>query len=205
MNYFLSLSACLLLFFTSCAPVMTRGLQKGEREIITREQLRPMVDAAGLRKYNMSIDGMKRHFSGLLLVRQTGPEKYRTLFSTHFGLTVFDFEITPEELLVHHCVAPLQKKKLLDLLHKDFAVLFALQLADRNPAIPYTSADSPTIVYRLMDKPAKGFYRKSSAAASPEDIQTGKGLTGRLFTKTADRICIRHKFPRFTIQLEPLP
>ncbi|MDR1202196.1 MAG: hypothetical protein LBL58_11305 [Tannerellaceae bacterium] len=127
MNYLLFLNISLLLCITSCSPSITKGLRKEEQRTVYREQLPPLVDASSrLRKYNMTIDVMKRHFSGLLLIKQTGNNTYRTLFSAHFGLSVFDFEVTADSIHVYHCIEPLQKKKLLSLLHKDFSVLFGL-------------------------------------------------------------------------------
>ena len=75
MKSLLSVSLCLLLICCSCAPSITRDCRKGETLLIGKEQLLPMVDAsAGLCKYNMTIDFMRKHFSGLLLVKETDQE-----------------------------------------------------------------------------------------------------------------------------------
>jgi hypothetical protein len=176
MNYLLFLNISLLLCITSCSPSITKELRKEEHAY--GEQLPPLIDASSrLRKYNMTVDVMKKHFSGLLLIKQTGNDTYRTLFSAHFGLSVFDFEVAADSLHVHHCIEPLQKKKLLSLLHEDFSVLFGLDMQKK---------------------------KRKLAARQIESVQIGKGLRKRLFTMDNDTIIIRHTFPKLKIRLEPL-
>ncbi|NCC09478.1 MAG: hypothetical protein EOM31_03070 [Bacteroidia bacterium] len=75
-------------------------------------------------KYNLQLDFMRHHFSGLLVVRQTAPKKFRLLGTTYFGLSLFDFELNPTTLQVNSCIEPLHKKNLLRLLERDFKNIF---------------------------------------------------------------------------------
>ena len=48
-------------------------------------------------KYNMQLDFMKHHFSGLLIVRKLPDNEIRILASTYFGLSLFDFSLRENE------------------------------------------------------------------------------------------------------------
>ena len=51
-------------------------------------------------KYNMQLDFMKHHFSGLLIVRKLPDNEIRILASTYFGLSLFDFSLRENEFHV---------------------------------------------------------------------------------------------------------
>ena len=64
-------------------------------------------------KYNMQLDFMKHHFSGLLIVRKLPDNEIRILASTYFGLSLFDFSLRENEFQVNSCIEPMKKKKML--------------------------------------------------------------------------------------------
>lgn len=187
MRSLLSVSLCLLLLCCSCAPSITKG-RKGSMQPVATTQLPPLIDAsAGLRKYNMTVDFMRKHFSGLLLVKETSADTCRVLFSTHFGLSLFDFEISRDTLLVHHCIAPLKKKKILHLLRQDFSILLGLTPPTR----------------RLS-------YRQAADTGRLQEIRFGSGLGKTTFLVIPDSvrqeaaIQIRHTGFRLQIGLEEI-
>ena len=54
--------------------------------------LPPILQAeAQSQKYNLQLDFMKHHFSGMLIVRQMPDNEIRILGSTYFGLSLFDY------------------------------------------------------------------------------------------------------------------
>jgi len=75
-------------------------------------------------KFNMQLDFMKHHFSGLLMVRRMADDEIRLLFSTYFGLSIFDFSLRGDSLHVNSCVEPMRKKKILRILEQDFKQVF---------------------------------------------------------------------------------
>ena len=207
----LSASLCLLLACSSCAPSIVRTCRKGEAQVVGKERLSPMVDASDrLCKYNMTIDFMRKHFSGLLLIKETGAGTYRTLFSTHFGLSLFDLEIGADSLIVHHCIEPLNKKKILSLFQRDFSVLFGLNIPSENKATVYNCMQPSTdIVYKLSIPGFKGYYRMDVASDRMQEIRLGAGLrktTFRSFPDSTGRtaIRIRHTGLKLSIGLDGL-
>lgn len=211
MKSLLSASLCLLLACCSCAPSITRECRKGETVSAAKGQFPPMIDASSrLCKYNMTIDFMRKHFSGLLLVKETEAGTYRTLFSTHFGLSLFDLEIGSDSLTVHHCIEPLNKKKILSLFYRDFSVLFGLNIPPENKAIVYNCTNPQAdIVYKLSTPGFNGYYRIDGVENRMREIKLGSGLRKTTFRSFPDSsgqetIRIRHTGLKLSIGLDVL-
>lgn len=212
MRSLLSVSLCLLLMCSACAPSITKGCRKGDVQVVGKERLSPMIDAAArLCKYNMTIDFMRKHFSGLLLVKETEAGTYRTLFSTHFGLSLFDLEIGGDTLIVHHCIEPLNKKKILALFQRDFSVLLGLNnLQSGNKAIVYTCTPPRTdVVYKLSTPGFSGYYRMNEATGCMQEIRLGSGLRKTVFrslppTTGTKAIRIKHTGLRLSLGLDAI-
>ena len=65
----------------------------------------PIIRASEFsQKYNMQLDFMKHHFSGLLIVKELPDHEIRILASTYFGLSLFDFSLRDEEFHVNSCI-----------------------------------------------------------------------------------------------------
>lgn len=208
MKSLLSASLCVLLLCCSCAPSILRECRKGETLFLGKEQCPAMVNASGrLCKYNMTIDFMRKHFSGLLLIKETEKGTYRTLFSTHFGLSLFDLEIGSGGLIVHQCIEPLNKKKILDLFYRDFQVILGLNIQPENKALVYTcTGQKSDIVYKLFTPGFKGYYRMDRSG-DIEEIQLGSGLRKTTFRSFPDStgqeaIRIRHSGLKLSIGLD---
>ena len=209
MKSLLSASICFILFCSSCAPSILRECRKGEVLLLGKEQFPPMVNAtARLCKYNMTIDFMRKHFSGLLLIKETEKGTYRTLFNTHFGLSLFDLEIGPRGLIVHQCIEPLNKKKILDLFYRDFQVILGLNIQSDNKVLVYNCAEQQTgIVYKLFIPGFKGYYRMDRDSGCMEEIKLGSGLRKTTFRSLPDSagleaIRIRHTGLKLSIGLD---
>lgn len=211
MKSLLSVSLCLLLIGCSCASSLTRDRGKGETIRVEKEQLPPMIDAsANLCKYNMTIDFLRKHFSGLLLLKETGTGTYRALFSTHFGLSLFDLEIGADSLKVHHCVEPLNKRKILNLFYRDFQVLLGLNLEDENKATLHTGVRPDTdLVYQLSASGQKSYYRMNNKTGRIQEIRQGSGLRKITFRSLPDStgqesIRVRHTGLKLSIGLDAI-
>lgn len=75
-------------------------------------------------RYNIQLDFMKHHLSGMLIVRRMPADEIRIIASTYFGLSLFDFSLHGDRFTVNSCIAPMQKEKVLKLLETDFKHLF---------------------------------------------------------------------------------
>ena len=75
-------------------------------------------------KYNIQLDFMKHHMSGMLIVRRMPDNEIRIVASTYFGLSLFDFSLHDDQFNVNSCIEPMKKEKVLKLLEMDFRRLF---------------------------------------------------------------------------------
>lgn len=163
-----------LYLFTSCAA----------SKVVNEEQtVAPIICATGQsQKYNLQLDFMKHHLSGLLIIRRLPGDEIRILASTYFGLSLFDFSFQGDDFRVNSCIEPMKKKKILLLLETDFRNLL---LNRKNIRMKEKSGD--------FEKRATGrgfgksvFRLSEFVAGQPEQIR------------------IKHPWLRLSIQLDRL-
>lgn len=173
-SLFASLILVVLLLFTSCASSKTMNVEASTSPIINAHEQS--------QKYNMQLDFMKHHLSGMLIVRRLPDDEIRILATTYFGLSLFDFSLQGDEFRVNSCMEPMKKKKILQLLEADFKNLFLNQ---------------------------KNVRIKKKNDTSEERV-TGRGFGKSVFhlsefvTERPEQIRIRHPWLRLSIQLDKL-
>ncbi|MDR1783828.1 MAG: hypothetical protein LBR13_06175 [Dysgonamonadaceae bacterium] len=124
-----------LMAFASCSPQILRGYEKIDDANLAREAFFPFFPTADSTVvFNMQIDYRSNHFSGILLVKNTDKDTYRAVFSTHFGMSVFDFLLSPEVFEVISCLDDLNKKQVIGTLQEDFKTLLFLNIEEWNEA-----------------------------------------------------------------------
>lgn len=133
-------------------------------------------------KYNLQLDFLKHHFSGLLVARRLPDNEIRILASTYFGLSLFDFSLREDTFRVNHCVEPMRKEKILRLLESDLKSLFL-----GNPAARVRKREGMP-------------ERRTSGRGFGRTVMTLGGDTG----EEAGAIRIRHPWIRLTLQVNPL-
>lgn len=171
MKSLLFVSVVCWLCLTSCASALS-GFHRNGQRVVGMDELPGIVDTtAGVNRYNLKMDLMKKHFSGLLLVKRMGEQSYRTVFTTHFGLRVFDFEFTGDSLVVHYCMEPLYKEKVIALFRNDFSRLFGLSHTQVGQVYSATDGINKE-VYRFGKKL---YYRKNLKQGVVEQISSGRG------------------------------
>lgn len=170
-NLFLCLCLCL---FTSCTSSKLAGEGAPVPPVIRAE--------AYSQKYNMQLDFMKHHLSGLLIVRKLPDDEIRILASTYFGLSLFDFSIKDGKFLLNSIIEPLRKDKILLLLETDFKNLFS---EGQNIRIKEKSSTfEKRVAGRGFGKSV--FYLSEFVSGAPEQIR------------------IKHPWLRLSIQLDKL-
>jgi hypothetical protein len=131
-----------------------KGFQKESTQVLPRAEFFPFFPTAdSTQLFNMQIDFRKNHFSGILLVKRTGTDVYRTVFTTHFGLSIFDFEFTPDKFAVNHCIEDLNKKKVIQTFEEDFKIFFFLNL---------DAASNQTVIYKNKDNALREIVEKDN-------------------------------------------
>ncbi len=73
--------------------------------------------------YKADIDLYSRKFSGIFIVKKTGPNDHRVVFTTEMGNKVFDFSYGEDDFKINFILDEIDKKIITNILRKDFLVL----------------------------------------------------------------------------------
>lgn len=111
-----------LLVFISCASY-TKDFEPKERTIerFTPEYLKDFEE----KSFKISIEAYGNNFGGILVAKKLNVNHYRLAFLNEFGGKMLDFEIIDRKLKLNYAIEQLYKKILLNLLEKDFVMLFS--------------------------------------------------------------------------------
>jgi len=73
--------------------------------------------------YKAKIDIYNKKFGGILIIKKTGVDQHRIVFTTEFGNKIFDFVITNGTFKMNYVLEELNKKIILKTLQDDFYIL----------------------------------------------------------------------------------
>lgn len=88
----------------------------------------PVINPKTAEKYKASIDVLKNHLTGLLIVKQTDSITKHLVFVTELGMKMFDLEAKNKELKAVYVFEPLNKPLLIDALVRNFSNIFLLNI-----------------------------------------------------------------------------
>lgn len=124
-----SLIICLLLssilLLSGCAISKYKRLSC-DKIVMNEGDLAPVIPVSGLVKYKTSIDILKNHLTGLLIVKKTDSLTTRIVFVTELGMKMFDFEAKDGQIHAVYVFDPLNKPVLIDALKRNFNNLLLL-------------------------------------------------------------------------------
>ena len=145
-------SLLLLLLFSACSPSILKNFRKENAFAVSRNDFYPFfpsVDSTHL--FNMQIDFRKNHLSGFLLIKSVRPDVYGIVFTTHFGMSVFDLEFDKGLFRINYCMEALNKKRAMQLLENDFRILLFLNPEiEQNLSEIYRSKNNPDLEINRM-------------------------------------------------------
>jgi hypothetical protein len=115
---------------------------------------------------NTTIDVMKNHFSGLLVIKSLPNDGYRIVFITEVGLKIFDMEFNAgKPVQVHYIMEAMNKKILVKTLSADMRLLLIQPEGDKKPVV-YDSPGGMKMV-RYKHKRKRSYYEISPATGRP--------------------------------------
>lgn len=201
----LFLSSVLALILCACSPVS--GYKLAGTSLI-REQVRPIVNKNNSLLYKAQIDLYNKHYSGLILLKQTEPGTSHLTFVTEIGMKMFDFEIRDTTFKLVYVFEPLNQTRITTLLESDMKLILLYNLLSRE-ARRYKKKNKAA--YKIKDG-YRYYYKMSADTNTVEKIL----VKGSLFTKkkvsylynadlTARQIRLKHKgLVRLKIELNNL-
>jgi len=194
----------ILLFSSSCTPTIFKGLDSSGKKRIEKSDLFPFVVDTTL-MYNMQIHHKENIFSGILLIKPVENHSIHTIFTSIFGLTIFDFEFNETEFKINRCIEQLQKKKILNLFKKDFRALFSYNLPKVVESKVYEKEQMPT-GYKIKTTDGKAYFlihgkqlRKIEMPATITSLQIDYQCYKN---DLPERILILHRKLKLNMQLE---
>ncbi|MGZ3884938.1 MAG: hypothetical protein ACXVP0_03280 [Bacteroidia bacterium] len=121
----LALSSLLL---CSCAYHQFAKLPSSGERLVQQENLHSIVPPDGKAiKYKATIDVLKNHFTGLIVLKQTDADTRHLVFVTELGMRMFDFEIKGNNMSPVFVFNPLNKPKLVSALVRNFNTMLLLE------------------------------------------------------------------------------
>jgi hypothetical protein len=157
-----------LLMFIFCFPRCSFGLLEGYQKT-EQVSIAPVswfkTDSDHL-LMNTTIDVMKNHFSGLMVIKSLTNGGYRVVFITEVGLKIFDMEfVSGKPVKVYYFMDALNKKILIRTLSADLRLLLIQPQEDENPVL----FDNPSgqKMARYKHKQKKDYYEISAMTGMP--------------------------------------
>lgn len=197
----ISLLACSIL--VSCSLKTTEGLRQvhfNRSDVENPYFSNSEIDYV----YKAKIAVYGKNFGGILIIKKTGPESHRVVFTTEFGSKLFDFQFEGNTFTKNFVVEDLDKKFIINILKDDFKLLVnesATVLAvyeSNNQRVYKTESDERFNFYFLEDKYEK-LEKIVNTSKTKEKVEID-------FTSSeeniADIITIKHKNIKLTIDLE---
>jgi hypothetical protein len=121
--------------------------------------------------YDAGIDVIGKHLSGLLLIKDMPDSTHRIVFTNEAGIKFFDLEFAANgKFKVHQVIRQMDKKPVIRLLQKDFALLLGL---------PFSNAswkaweDGNNVFYGVNQKKETHYFITDKDCASLQRIESG--------------------------------
>ena len=195
-------SAISICFFLSCGTSTVKNLTE-QPVTMPIYSVAYFADPAVDYVYKAHISLYGKEFGGIFIAKKINDTTHRTVFTTEFGNSIFDFEISPNSYRVNSILEALDKKIIVNTLQKDFTLLLqkdfniSEQYGDEKTLI-YKSADDSRYNYLFTSKKDKKLLKLIHASKSKEKII----IEYLSETSTlADRIIIDHKNIKLKIEL----
>ena len=133
--YLLLSSFFLFSFFVSCHISKFKQPKQCNRVVITNKAFEPVLNKTKATKYKGSIDVLKNHLTGIIIVKQTDSATTHIIFVTEIGMKMFDFEWKNNEMKAAYVFEPLNKPTLIKALLSNFKQMFLLDVFDKSIGI----------------------------------------------------------------------
>jgi len=107
--------------FSSCSTYTKNFASERANEKFTPYYLEDFSEGS----FKISIEAFDNHFGGILVAKKLETNHFRFAFINEFGGKLLDFELINKELNLNYAIEELDRKIILNMLEKDFAILFS--------------------------------------------------------------------------------
>ena len=127
---YLLLSSVLFLVLVSCRISKFKN-NNSDRVFITKELITPVLSLNQVSKFKATIDVLKNHLTGILIVKQTDSVTTHFIFVTELGMKMFDFLYKGDRMQAAYVFEPLNKPKLINSLMRNLQDMTMIDVFSR--------------------------------------------------------------------------
>jgi len=114
-----------VMFVSSCSPAVKGGVRYPEPHLGVGEKIMLYDTVPSLNTFDFVLSHIGRDVSGVLIIKVSESNHRRIVMTSLFGMTLLDFELTEwGALKLNYSIEQLNRKRILDLLRRDFETLF---------------------------------------------------------------------------------
>jgi len=114
-----------ILFLSSCYPGLKGGVRYSNSPITEGEKIMLYDTLPSVSTFDFVLSHKGRDVSGVLIIVVSDSNNRRIVMTSLFGMTLMDFELTAGGALkVNYSIEQLNRKRILNLLKRDFETLF---------------------------------------------------------------------------------
>lgn len=148
---YLLLSSCLWIL-VGCTSTY-KHLQQADGDASCLQKFKPRFTTT---LYTTQVNIVGNYLSGLLLIKTMPDSTTRVVFSSEMGLSIFDFEFTPNGgFRVYHIIKKMNRKAVIKTLRQDFELVFMQQL---HKSTPQVFSNDGRIYYAFPQKKGSNYY-----------------------------------------------
>lgn len=179
---YLLLSSIICLLFVSCQISKYKHPKTTNRVVITEKSFPPVLSSNKATKFKGSIDVLKNHLTGLIIIKKTDSLTTHIIFVTEIGMKMFDFEWKNNEMNAVYVFEPLNKESLINSLKTGFKQMLLLDVFNRHAGL-------------LTNKNIKSYYEIEGEKHRYIIADTINGITSQqIFNKNKKNRFINYTF-----------
>lgn len=189
----------LFLSLTSCTLQMTKGWVASETN---KEFVENNYFSNGNTDYvyKAKITVYNHKFGGILIVKKTGEQEHRVVFTTEFGNKLFDFKYIGETFIKEFVIDELDKKIIIKTLQKDFKLL----ISEKAIVQEKYEVDGDEVYKTSTDKRSNFYFINKKTHTLDKIVSTTntKEKVAILFSEINDEIATRISINHLSINLQ---
>ena len=183
---YLLLSSLLIFVCVSCRISKYKHPFESNRVAINEAIFIPILKGNEAVKFKTTLDVLKNHLSGILIVKRTDSASIHLIYVTELGMKLFDFEWKEKKMIAKYVFEPLNKPSLIKALETNLKNIFLLDIYD-------------STILRLQNKQLKTYYESESFKHRYVLIDSVMGLsTQAVFKGNCKASLINYTYNNYT-------
>lgn len=168
----LCLSSLFITLIISCSPTHNYTLKR--TKLVTESDIHSIIDKDNSLLYKAKINLYNHYYSGLIVLKQTGPGISHLVFITELGMKMFDFEITNNQFKLIYVFEPLNKPNILRLLENDLKLILLQNLLNQEAKVFERNGNDERIYQTTNNKLKNYYFVKATTKTVEKTIVKGK-------------------------------